>query len=710
MRSDTALKWFSGLRTALAALSVCLLGAGAHAQGVASLQLVPSVIAGGSGASATGIVTLAAPAPAGGSVIQLASSLPELATSIPQITVPAGQTTASFTVATNARYRRYSSLAFNAAISALNPLAGAAASATLNVTVQALPTDPVISPRPDRSGLVCAGEAGVLFKCPLGPDQCSVRQECTLGCQTRPSSGTSWDDICATTGPVPIALDPKRLVGGNPGAGTLQLPSAATAGSTGLVSTDSLVAAEPSRLNMPLVTGSTSHAFGLRTAAVNRIEFAPLDGRLTLLQALSDGGTFYASRSARSWLAVVPGTPPPVKLLSLRVESASLVGGQITFGTACVDQLAPAPAVGSITLALASSHPAVAPVRPAEVTLPQGSDCTSFTVETLAVATNTAVTLRAQLGAQVLTAPLLVTATPAATQATAFFLDPLSVTGGQSSQATLVLNGQAPAGGFLVTLTSDNPAVLVPSSVSVPAGADRVSFGIGTSAVGADLLVTLEARPSSSVLLAQLSVLAPAGAPTLSGVAVNPSSVAGGTTSTGTVTLSGAATSAGAVVSLASNTSAATLPASVTVPAGATTAQFAVSTLAVSTDTVATLSASLGAIGAVAVTQLTTLTITPAGQAGLAAPSLASPANGARFNAGSAVAFDWSDVAGATSYTIQIDSSSSIAAPLTATQTLSASQVTITGLPKQKLWWRVRANAASGAPGAWSVVRSFEMK
>lgn len=90
----------------------------AYAQTVTSLACSPSVIAGGSGGSATCTVTLSAAAPAGGTVVTLTSSLTELAASVPRITVPAGQTTANFTVATNAMYRRYSLLAFSANISA----------------------------------------------------------------------------------------------------------------------------------------------------------------------------------------------------------------------------------------------------------------------------------------------------------------------------------------------------------------------------------------------------------------------------------------------------------------------------------------------------------------------------------------------------------------------------------------------------------------
>ena len=717
----------STIRT-FAAIGVALLSfinpiSAAHAQSVISLQLVPSVIAGGSGGTATGIVTLAAAAPIGGRVVQLGSSNPELAASIPQITVPAGQTEASFIVATNAQYRRYSGLAFTAAISAANPLAGGTVSATLNVTVQARPTEVVFAPPFSGSGPRCgAGEAGLLFvgetgtlwDCAEGTDAvCRFVQECTLGCEKRPLKGTRRQDVCASAGPVPIVVNPKRIVGGYKGTVSLQLSSGAPAGSIGAVTSNSFFAAPLNpHVDVPFTTGASSLAIGLLTAAVNRIQFAPLRGEVVTPQPLSGGGIFYASRSARAWVAVVPGTPPLVNLKSLALDTTSMPGGGPAFGYTCIDQLFPAPEVGSIALTLSSSHPAVASVLPSPQN--QGVYCQTFGVDSVHVGTDTAVTIRAQVGAQSLTAPLLITATPTATQANSFFLDLLSVIGGQSSQATIKLNGRAPVNGFLVTLSSDNPAALIlPASVTVPSGADRVSFSIGTKAVGADVLVTLQATPSSSVLLAQLSVLAPAGAPTLTSVTVNPSTVAGGTTSNATVTLSGAALASGAVVNLSSNAGVATVPPSVTVAPGATTAQFVVNTLPVTANTTVTLSAWLDAIGATTVTRLATLTVTPTVQpapGALAAPSLLSPAHDARFPVGQFVNFDWSDVSGAASYVIQIDDTDTFAAPLMLNQSVTASQYATSALPASRPFWRARAVDAAGKLGAWSAIRQIRVE
>ena len=112
-----------------------------------------------------------------------------------------------------------------------------------------------------------------------------------------------------------------------------------------------------------------------------------------------------------------------------------------------------------------------------------------------------------------------------------------------------------------------------------------------------------------------------------------------------------------------------------------------------------------------------TLTVTPVASSAppppastLPEPSLSSPASDARFSPGQAITFDWSDVSGAADYTLQIDDSTSFSAPLILTQTVAASQFITSALPTATMWWSVRANASSGAPGTWSAVRRFDVK
>jgi hypothetical protein len=189
----------------------------------------------------------------------------------------------------------------------------------------------------------------------------------------------------------------------------------------------------------------------------------------------------------------------------------------------------------------------------------------------------------------------------------------------------------------------------------------------------------------------------PPSSPTLSALTVSPSSVAGGASSTGTVALSAAAPGGGAVVQLSSNNGAATVPASVTVAAGATTATFTVNTTAVGSSTTVTIS------GTLTTTRSATLTVTPPPVP--AAPTLQSPANDA--TPAQPVTLDWNNVANATSYEVQVDNSSTIAAPFIANPTVTVSQVTLGGLPAQQLWWRVRARNSAGVAGPFSSTRRF---
>ena len=97
------------------------------------------------------------------------------------------------------------------------------------------------------------------------------------------------------------------------------------------------------------------------------------------------------------------------------------------------------------------------------------------------------------------------------------------------------------------------------------------------------------------------------GNPSLNSISLNPTSVVGGNSVTGTVNLTAAAPSGGFVVNLSSsNSSVASVPSSVTVPAGATSANFTVSTGVVSSSTNVTLTASAGSVARTA-----TLTVNP---------------------------------------------------------------------------------------------------
>jgi len=215
---------------------------------------------------------------------------------------------------------------------------------------------------------------------------------------------------------------------------------------------------------------------------------------------------------------------------------------------------------------------------------------------------------------------------------------------------------------------------------------------------------------SSSRRFTAGAVSTPPAAASLSTVSVSPSSVVGGSSAQGTITLTSGAPSGGALVSLSSaNPSVAAVPASVTVAAGASSVNFSITTASVTANTSVVITATYNGTS-----RTTTLTVTPASSTPpstdpLPAPSLISPAADARFSPGASITFDWTDVSGAASYTIQIDDSDTFSSPLV-NQNTTASQFTTNTLPTVRMWWRVRANSASGTPGSWSAARRFEVK
>src|ERR1035437_6517406 len=183
-------------------------------------------------------------------------------------------------------------------------------------------------------------------------------------------------------------------------------------------------------------------------------------------------------------------------------------------------------------------------------------------------------------------------------------LNPTTVVGGSTSTGTVTLSGPAPSGGAVVSLTSDNPSVAsVPATVTVSAGQTTASFTATTSAVSTATRVTITASYATSRVTATLTV----NPPSLVSLTLVPTTVRGGTPSTGTVVLNGPAPAGGVLVRLSSsNPILVNVPSSVTVAAGSTSASFTARTRFTPTRTVVTVSAWNGTV-----LKRATLSVTP---------------------------------------------------------------------------------------------------
>jgi hypothetical protein len=317
--------------------------------------------------------------------------------------------------------------------------------------------------------------------------------------------------------------------------------------------------------------------------------------------------TVTASWNGTSTQAQVTLTPQPAPE-SITLDPTSTVG---TSGSSFATVAIASPQSTDTIFQVTSSHPAIAQVNNS-VMIPSGVTRGGFNIFTSRVTTQTLVTISVSGGGVTKSAILTVnpdgTPPPSATLSS-FTVNPTSVTGGNPSTGTVTLPSPAPAGGSAVTLTSNLPnAATVPSSVTVAAGATSANFTITT--FPSKTTVQLSATLGNTTLFASLGVNPPPPSPTLSAVTVNPTSVVGGNSSTGTATLSAAAPSGGVVVSLSSsNTAAATVPTSVTIAAGSTGKTFTAATSAVGTSTPVTITASAGGV-----TRTVDLTVNPAGQ------------------------------------------------------------------------------------------------
>lgn len=180
-------------------------------------------------------------------------------------------------------------------------------------------------------------------------------------------------------------------------------------------------------------------------------------------------------------------------------------------------------------------------------------------------------------------------------------LNPTTVIGGNTSTGTVVLSKAAPVGGTRVNLSDNQGAVTLPAFVTIPEGQIQATFSATTVPVVAPVTAWVLAAVPGSSRGANLGVLAPI----LLSVSVSPSSVKGGSPSTGLVRLTGNA-AATVAVAMSVNGSVASVPSTVNIAAGTRESSFTVTTIPVTTTRTLSVIAKLGTVQKTA-----TLTITP---------------------------------------------------------------------------------------------------
>ena len=501
-----------------------------------------------------------------------------------------------------------------------------------------------------------------------------------------------------------MSLSNESVVGGTSVNATVTLQSAAPPGGTTvrLVSSDLSIVRPPATVFIP--AGATDVDFTIPTSAVS----------VATRVIIETGTDVDGYRAPQTWLTVTPpgSPPPPPSLSSLTLSSSTVLSGGTVTGT--LRLTSPAPAGGAVVTLQGSMEGEV--IVPQRVTIPAGSISGTFTTTPAPETPFTRwVFIQGHYGTSGGSQARILEIDPAPGPATLLAIGPASqdLIGGHSGRASVALMIPAPAGGGTVSLTTDNPSIIhVPASVTIPEGNSATSFAIGTSPVsglptGGNVFASAGGVTKSIFVNVSPDPNAP---PLLQSMTITPASVSGGTNATGTVFLSSPAPAGGISVTLSTNNANATrVPGIVSVPGGQTSANFTVTTFAVANNTAVTITAFYDTTVSANVTVTAGAPPSPTPPQQLPAPSLIAPAADARFAPGTNITFDWTDVTGATSYTIQIDDRSDFPSPFIVNQTTATSQFSSNTLPTLTMWWRVRANNGGGS-GPWSSARRFEVK
>jgi hypothetical protein len=398
------------------------------------------------------------------------------------------------------------------------------------------------------SGTFCGGafvsetcSPGVLYNCKSGvagsKNNCTAAQVCPTGCTQAGTSGRCF------AGATSFTVAPLNTPGGADVNLTTNLSVPHTGAIINLrVDRGDLIPGAFCAVP-PLANNQTTANYALSTAVV------PATTPVQLYTDIAYGDASGNSVELISRPQIVTlqpgGTEPPTPPISTFVlDPTSIAAGGIGFARVSLAQKAPA---SGVQIAMTSSDPSVASIIAAGQPFVQGSCTDGSVAESIQGAQSVAQTTTVNISA--------------------------------SSGAA----GQAP---LVQPLTVTNGCVPLSCSGGPTCGPQSNGCG-GTMNCGcADANQTCGGGGTANVC----------GTPvvSVSSLTMNPTTLVGGASSTGTVTLNPPAPMGGAVVALSSNSSFASVPASITIPSGGNVGSFTATTTPVQSGTVAaTISATL---------------------------------------------------------------------------------------------------------------------
>lgn len=330
--------------------------------------------------------------------------------------------------------------------------------------------------------------------------------------------------------------DPQGLANPPSSTGTINLSAAAPAGGATITLTlnnGTAASFSPSTSTttqtMIIPAGATSGTFSLYSRTVT----APVNVQV---QANYSGNLKNATLQIVPWLS------------SVTINGSSLVGGNSTTATV---KLAAAAPTGGVVVDLSTDIPGVVSFPGgSQVTVPEGADNATFSINTKGVDATTSATINATLLGVVRSATLGIN--PA--KLTTLVLTPNPVAAGGTVTGFVNLNGKTGSAGTIKIAIQGSPAgyVVNPTTVTIPANSSvSNSFTITVPFESTDVSRVVQAsrvNGSNVVIDGPVAATLNVQALTVDGITIDPSTIESGSDATATVSLSAAAPAGGARV------------------------------------------------------------------------------------------------------------------------------------------------------------------
>ena len=262
-----------------------------------------------------------------------------------------------------------------------------------------------------------------------------------------------------------ITAAPSSVIGGASSTGTVYLTNPAPSGGASVaLSSSNPVAQVPVSVTVP--AGQISATFNIKTLGSSST--VSLNLSATLNGKTVSSGFIVGASVAVHFVTITP---------------SSVTGGTSSTGTVTLTGASPP---GGTVLTLSSTN-AAAQV-PATVAVPAGQMSANFNITTSAVAVNTSLSISASLNGHSAGYGFVVAAPNFSGLSTK---GSTTIFGGTNAAIIATLNGPAPAGGIVITLSSNSPDASVPATVTIPAGQTSATFTMTTSAVALPEMVTI---------------------------------------------------------------------------------------------------------------------------------------------------------------------------------------------------------------------------